>query len=87
MDALTGICTVDLVCSSEAAEGLTYRWTVRNQTTTGPYLTYNITEGDGDTVFNCTVGNIVGEVSASKVLVCSNKTREAAQDTSMYKDI
>lgn len=87
LDALTGICTVYLECSSEAAGWLTYRWTVRNQTITGPDLIYNIREADGDTVFSCTVGNIVSEASASEVLVCRNKTRGAAKDTSVYREI
>ncbi|TWW63460.1 hypothetical protein D4764_03G0004680 [Takifugu flavidus] len=73
-DTLTRVCTVLLECSSEATGGVTYRWTVRNQTITGPSLTYTIREEDGDTVFNCTVGNIVSEVSASKVLNESGAT-------------
>ncbi|TWW63461.1 hypothetical protein D4764_03G0004690 [Takifugu flavidus] len=81
-DTLTRVCTVLLECSSEATGGVTYRWTVRNQTITGPSLTYTIREEDGDTVFKCTVGNIVSEVSESKVLKCVNQTGEAAADSS-----
>ncbi|XP_056884245.1 uncharacterized protein LOC130523212 isoform X2 [Takifugu flavidus] len=80
-DTLTRVCTVLLECSSEATGGVTYRWTVRNQTITGPSLTYTIREEDGDTVFKCTVGNIVSEVSESKVLKCVNQTGEAAADS------
>lgn len=65
-------CTVSLTCSSTSDSSVTFSWTVRNETTSGSTMVYNVTPQDGDTGFTCTVSNVVSEKSKSITAKCSN---------------
>ncbi|XP_023130812.1 signaling lymphocytic activation molecule [Amphiprion ocellaris] len=73
-NALDKSCTVLLECSASSDSTVTYNWTVRNQTRTGPKLHHVVREEDGDTTFTCTVSNFVSEKSAFKNFECNNDT-------------
>uniref|UniRef100_A0A3Q4G4L0 Ig-like domain-containing protein n=1 Tax=Neolamprologus brichardi TaxID=32507 RepID=A0A3Q4G4L0_NEOBR len=72
-------CKVLLECS--ATGDVSYKWTVGNQTLTGPRQQYIIREQDGETNFTCTVSNHVSEKSAFQTEKCSNGTQ---QEPGMY---
>ncbi|XP_035771531.1 uncharacterized protein LOC118455782 [Neolamprologus brichardi] len=67
-------CKVLLECS--ATGDVSYKWTVGNQTLTGPRQQYIIREQDGETNFTCTVSNHVSEKSAFQTEKCSNGTQQ-----------
>ncbi|XP_070849589.1 CD48 antigen-like [Chaetodon trifascialis] len=67
-------CTVLLECSATTDSSVSYNWTVRNQTRSGSRLQYIIRPQDGDTNFTCTIYNAVSEMSAFKIVKCSNNT-------------
>uniref|UniRef100_A0AAQ4Q1N7 Ig-like domain-containing protein n=1 Tax=Gasterosteus aculeatus aculeatus TaxID=481459 RepID=A0AAQ4Q1N7_GASAC len=71
-DAEKNSCTVSLTCSSTSDSSVTFSWTVRNETTSGSTMVYNVTPQDGDTGFTCTVSNVVSEKSKSITAKCSN---------------
>ncbi|KAL4007163.1 ribonuclease P protein subunit POP4 [Sarotherodon galilaeus] len=62
-------CKVLLECST--AGDVSYKWTVGNQTLTGPRQQYIIREQDGETNVTCTVSNHVSEKSAFQTVKCS----------------
>uniref|UniRef100_A0A8C4E3N1 Ig-like domain-containing protein n=1 Tax=Dicentrarchus labrax TaxID=13489 RepID=A0A8C4E3N1_DICLA len=82
-NAVNESCTVFMECNATSDSNVTYNWTVRNQTLSGPKLQYTIRAQDGDTEFICTSNNIVSEKSASKIVKCSNET----QEKSMYTEV
>ncbi|XP_077961716.1 SLAM family member 9 isoform X1 [Gasterosteus aculeatus] len=71
-DAEKNSCTVSLTCSSTSDSSVTFSWTVKNETTSGSTMDYNVTPQDGDTGFTCTVSNVVSEKSKSITAKCSN---------------
>ncbi|CAI5686260.1 unnamed protein product [Oreochromis niloticus] len=68
-EACNESCKVLLECS--ATGDVSYKWTVGNQTLTGPSQQYIIREQDGETNVTCTVSNHVSEKSAFQTVKCS----------------
>ncbi|CAI5686262.1 unnamed protein product [Oreochromis niloticus] len=75
-------CKVLLECST--AGDVSYKWTVGNQTLTGPRQQYIIREQDGETNVTCTVSNHVSEKSAFQTVKCSkdHSHRKETEDSS-----
>ncbi|XP_077961722.1 SLAM family member 5-like isoform X3 [Gasterosteus aculeatus] len=78
-DAVNNSCRVSLTCSSTSDSSVTFSWTVRNETTSGSKMVYNVTPQDGDTGFTCTVSNVVSEKSKSITPKCSNGTTNESE--------
>ncbi|XP_034532553.1 CD48 antigen [Notolabrus celidotus] len=75
----TNSCTVFLQCSSNSG-GVSYKWTVGDQTTHGSTLEHNTREQDGDTKFTCTIYNYVNKMSKSEIVKCSRDQQEISPD-------
>ncbi|CAI5682894.1 unnamed protein product [Oreochromis niloticus] len=75
-------CKVLLECSTTG--DVSYKWTVGNQTLTGPSQQYIIREQDGETNVTCTVSNYVSEKSAFQTVKCSkdHSHRKETEDSS-----
>ncbi|KAK5875698.1 hypothetical protein CesoFtcFv8_026749 [Champsocephalus esox] len=69
-------CTVVLECSAATTGHVTYQWTVGTETFNGFRLQHILRQQDEDTKFNCTVSNVVSEMSTIKTVSCSNTTSE-----------
>uniref|UniRef100_A0A669BLA6 Ig-like domain-containing protein n=1 Tax=Oreochromis niloticus TaxID=8128 RepID=A0A669BLA6_ORENI len=75
-------CKVLLECSTTG--DVSYKWTVGNQTLTGPSQQYIIREQDGETNVTCTVSNYVSEKSAFQTVKCS-KDHSHRKETGMWR--
>ncbi|KAI4808395.1 hypothetical protein KUCAC02_000457 [Chaenocephalus aceratus] len=69
-------CTVVLECSAATTGHVTYQWTVGTETFNGFRLQHILRQQDEDTKFNCTISNVVSEMSTIKTVSCSNTTSE-----------
>lgn len=69
-------CTVLLECSAATTGHVTFQWTVGTETFNGFRLQHIIRQQDEDTKFNCTISNVVSEMSTIKTVSCSNTTSE-----------
>ncbi|XP_030018386.1 uncharacterized protein LOC115438739 [Sphaeramia orbicularis] len=63
-------CTFGLQCSSPSHRSVSYKWTVKNQTQSGPTLHFVLRPQDGYTTVTCIIFNSLSEKSASKTLWC-----------------
>nr|XP_046236209.1 SLAM family member 8-like isoform X1 [Scatophagus argus] len=71
-NTLNKSCTVYLGCSTTTKGHVTYTWSVRNQTTSGSRLQYDIKPQDGETEFTCTISNHFSNMSASTTFKCED---------------
>ncbi|XP_010793202.1 signaling lymphocytic activation molecule isoform X2 [Notothenia coriiceps] len=69
-------CTVLMECSAATTGNVTYQWTVGTETFNGSRLQHIIRQQDEDTKFNCTISNVVSEMSTIKTVSCSNTTSQ-----------
>uniref|UniRef100_A0A3B3YJG4 Ig-like domain-containing protein n=1 Tax=Poecilia mexicana TaxID=48701 RepID=A0A3B3YJG4_9TELE len=74
-----GFCRVFLECKANPDSGVTYIWTVGNQTRNGSRLQYTFTPQDGETTFTCNASNVVSGKLASKTLRCNNSTESSIE--------
>ncbi|XP_034086376.1 signaling lymphocytic activation molecule-like [Gymnodraco acuticeps] len=72
-------CTVLLECSAATTGHVTFQWTVGTETFNGFRLQHILRQQDEDTKFNCTISNVVSEMSTIKTVSCSNTTFETEE--------
>uniref|UniRef100_A0A673CGN4 Uncharacterized LOC115438252 n=1 Tax=Sphaeramia orbicularis TaxID=375764 RepID=A0A673CGN4_9TELE len=68
--AVNESCTVGLQCSSPSHRSVSYNWTVKNQTQSGPTFHFVLRPQDEGTTVTCTISDSLSEKSASKTLKC-----------------
>lgn len=68
-------CEVWMECSSKYDTNVRYRWTVNsdnNKSHEGSKLQHQLRRKEGDTIFTCTVSNMVSEASESESINCNS---------------